>query len=260
MLKKYYFLSGLPRAGNTIISAILNQNKDIGVSANSLVAETLYKLDLWKASDVAFKNFPDEGSYDSMMSGILPSYYSQWDQKYIIDRSGWGTPDNLQLLKRYCPNEIRIVCLVRDVSDVIRSWIDWSNRNPDNYLNKDTNNGSIEEKSEYLLHPHRQLIRSILSVNNLIQVGHDHLIVDYDDFVNNPHQEIDRIYNFLDIPSYNHDLTSIKQFKMNGVEYDDSILGKDLHKIRTNEIVKREYNVDLPLNVIETCQGLNIWL
>ena len=67
---KYYFLSGIPRAGNTILSSILNQNKDIGVSANSLVAETLYKLDEWKKSDVAFNNFPDEKLcpyYDSMI-------------------------------------------------------------------------------------------------------------------------------------------------------------------------------------------------
>ena len=75
---KYYFLSGLPRAGNTIISCILNQNKDIGVSANSLLSEVLYHLNEMKKNDVAFNNFRDEKSYHSMLAGIIPSYYSGW--------------------------------------------------------------------------------------------------------------------------------------------------------------------------------------
>ena len=33
--KKYYFLAGLPRAGNTVLSSILNQNSRVQVSANS---------------------------------------------------------------------------------------------------------------------------------------------------------------------------------------------------------------------------------
>ena len=82
---KYYFLSGIPRAGNTILSSILNQNNDIGVSANSIITEILYKLEEWKKSDVAFNNFPDEKSYECMMASVLPSYYSKWDCKYIIE-------------------------------------------------------------------------------------------------------------------------------------------------------------------------------
>ena len=93
-MKKFYCLSGIPRAGNTILSCILNQNPNIGVSANSLVSETLFKLEKWKETDIAFRNFPDERSYRTMTKSIIPSYYSEWEQDYIIDRSTWGTPDN----------------------------------------------------------------------------------------------------------------------------------------------------------------------
>ena len=259
---KYYFLSGIPRAGNTILSSILNQNKDIGVSANSIVAETLYKLDEWKKSDVAFNNFPDEKSYECMMASILPSYYSQWNQTYIIDRGTWGTPDNFSLLQRFCPNSIKIVCLVRDIEDVFRSWIDWSNRNPDNYINRITNNGSIEEKFDYLFHPHNQIVKSILSVYTLMQRdpnGENHIIVDYDDIINDPKKEIDKIYQFLDIPSYTHNFKKIKQFKINNVNYDDSSLGRDLHTLHSNSISKRSYHIDVPQHLINKCKDLNVW-
>ena len=134
-MKKFYCLSGIPRAGNTILSCILNQNPNIAVSANSLVSETLFKLEKWKETDTAFQNFPDERSYNSMAKSIIPSYYSEWEQDYILDRSTWGTPDNYKLLQKYSPNEIKIICLVRDVAEVVSSFIDWSDRNPDNYIN-----------------------------------------------------------------------------------------------------------------------------
>ena len=259
---KYYFLSGIPRAGNTILSSILNQNNDIGVSANSIITEILYKLEEWKRSDVAFNNFPDEKSYECMMASVLPSYYSKWDCKYIIDRSAWGTPYNISLLKKFCPNNIKIVCLVRDIEDVFRSWIDWCNKNPDNYINTATNNGSIEEKFDYLINPHSQTVQSILSVNTLMQGdpnGEYHIIIDYDDMIRDPKNEVDRIYQFLDIPSYNHNFSEIGQFNINGVKYDDSYVGRDLHTIRSSGISKRSYHVDVPQYLIDKCKDLNVW-
>ena len=43
-IKKVFFLVGLPRAGNTLLSSILNQNSDIAVTANSITADILYNL------------------------------------------------------------------------------------------------------------------------------------------------------------------------------------------------------------------------
>ena len=259
---KYYFLSGLPRAGNTIISCILNQNKDIGVSANSLVSSVLYNLEEMKKTDRAFNNFRDEKSYHSMMSSIIPSYYATWKCKYIIDRSSWGTSINLQLLKNHCPNDIKIICLVRDVAEVFGSWIDWAQRTPNNYIDRDTNNGSLKEKFEYLFHPQGQLVRTLSSVNNLKIVDPDkkiHILVDYNEFINNPVEQLDRIYKFLDIPYYMHNLKHIDQFKSNGVKYDDNQLGKDMHKIRSDGISKRKYDVKVPQVLIDRCREFNIW-
>jgi len=261
-MKKFYCLSGIPRAGNTILSCILNQNPNIGVSANSLVSETLFKLEKWKETDIAFRNFPDERSYRTMTKSIIPSYYSEWEQDYIIDRSTWGTPDNYKLLQSYSPNEIKIVCLVRDVAEVVSSFVDWSNRNPDNYINKETNNGSILEKCEYLLHPYGQLIKGVLSAKHLKEIDPErnyHILVDYQDLIENPKLQIERIYNFLDIPNFKHNLKDIKQFKVNGLRYDDSSVGNNLHKVRTNKIEKRVYKTEIPQYILDKCKELNVW-
>ena len=43
-MKKIYFLCGLPRAGNTLLGSIVNQNKNIKITANSIVPDILYYL------------------------------------------------------------------------------------------------------------------------------------------------------------------------------------------------------------------------
>ena len=45
-MKEYNFLIGVPRAGNTVISSLLNQNKNLCLTANSPLSGLLYELDL----------------------------------------------------------------------------------------------------------------------------------------------------------------------------------------------------------------------
>ena len=57
----------------------------------------------------------------------------------------------------------------------------------------------------------------------------------------NPEEEINKVYTFLNIPYYPHQFTNLQQIDINGMSYDDTILGNNMHTIRTNEI-KKAYN------------------
>lgn len=256
MTKKYYFLSGVPRSGNTLLSCILNQNKNISVTSNSLLPEVFYNLEELRKVNEAYLNNPDECSYNSLLSNVINSYYSQWSNKYIIDRSSWGTPYNYSLLERYCPNEIKVICLVRDVSEVFSSFINWCGENPKNYINKATNNGSVEDKFQFLFNPNGQIIKSLASIKNLI-LNHkeNFILIDYDNLIKSPGGEIDKIYNFLNIEKFHHNFNYIKQT----LNYNDSVVGKNLHKIRVNGIKKRKYQVDIPSEILNKCKEFNFW-
>ena len=89
-LDPYFFLAGLPRSGNTLLSSILNQNPEIMVSANSFLCDHMHHTALLQY-DERFKNFPDSNSLNNLISSTFDSYYKDWDAKYIIDRSSWGT-------------------------------------------------------------------------------------------------------------------------------------------------------------------------
>ena len=57
--------------------------------------------------------------------------------------------------------------------------------------------------------------------------------VKYDDLVTNPEQEIRKVYQFMGLPYFNHKFEDLQQVKVNGIKYDDTIVGKNMHNIRS---------------------------
>ncbi len=264
MNKQYYFLTGLPRAGNTLFASIVNQNPDVAATANSLLTESLGGLTTLKDL-TTYQNFRDEKSFDDMMSGIIPNYYSNWAQKYIIDRAVWGLPNSLPLIEKYCKNEIKIIVLVRDFVEVLASFVKFSNENPDFFLNKVAKTES--EKCQYLTTAYNGrygiIYQQYESIKNLIlpqNRKYTHFI-EYNDLVSDTVNVINSAYDFLGIPRFDHDLTKLEQFKVNDTSYDDSVYGGKLHEIRTNNISKQDYKVEdiLSKETITQYSNLNIW-
>ena len=69
-MKKFYFLSGYSRSGNTLLSSILNQNKNITVSPNSCVVEIMY--DLFKMYESSWiKNVPEFSGLNNVTIKLL---------------------------------------------------------------------------------------------------------------------------------------------------------------------------------------------
>lgn len=260
-MKKFYFLSGLPRSGNTLLASILNQNSKISVYANSPVSEIMNNLDKLKNTDEAVMNFPDYKSYDNVIKNVLESYYQSFKSEYIIDRSSWGNPGNLNLLKKYYGNDIKIIVLLRDVLEVLASFIRWSERNKSSFLNQFK---TVEEKCDFLMRQNGQIMRCLSSAANLATEENCHhaLFLQYDEIINHTEMSVKKIYDFLNIPYYdNHYYTNLKQYKVNNVSYDDNILGKNLHKIKEKEIKKSFYSAEdyLTKSIIEKYSPYTFW-
>ena len=72
-MKDIFFLHGLPRAGNTVFGSIMNQNKDVAVTANSICADILGEICSLQKTDI-FKNFPDYNSLQNVTKNVLNNY------------------------------------------------------------------------------------------------------------------------------------------------------------------------------------------
>ena len=249
--KKIFFLAGFPRSGNTLLTSILNQNPDIGCTPNSVILE-IYK-DVWnlKHTDV-FKNYPDHESLHRVMEAIIPAYYQHWNFKYIIDRGPAGTEGNLYLLKKFLKQEIKVIFLVRPILEVLASWVRWANKTPDAMIRRMSKNPT--HMCHQLMNPKGQIAKELLCMQNLLKPENKHHVhfVDYKDIVSKPEHTIKSIYKFLGIPSFKHRFIDLDQVVVNGLGYDDTIMGKDMHTIKTKKLIKSKTDVNiLPKEIIK---------
>tara|TARA_R110000803_G_scaffold29811_1_gene67751 strand:+ start:148 stop:924 length:777 start_codon:yes stop_codon:yes gene_type:complete len=238
--KQFFYLCGLPRAGNTLFASIMNQNKNISVTGNSIVCDILYQINELKHTET-FGLFNNVKSFDNVLVNIMNNYYDNWDSEYIIDRSPWGTPYNLELLKTL-NNDIKIIVLVRDIKEIMASFIRFSYMDTDNYISNIAT--TIEDRFDFVYNG--ELSKWIYAVKNLIQPDNRKYIhlVEYNDLVNNTKEEIDKIYKYLDIPIFKHKFNNLDQLENNGISYNDESVGEGLHTIMTDKVEKRDYDMN----------------
>ena len=261
-MKEIFFLNGLPRAGNTVFSSIMNQNLNIAATANSICADMMGELFMLKHTDI-FKNYPDHKSFDNVAKTVFENYYKDWKQDYIIDRAPWGYPINLKFLKETRSN-IKIIILVRDIIEVLGSFIDWSNREPTSFVNQ-YEAKTVEEKCDMLMNKDGQIVKELIGIKHLIdqQPKEIYHIVKFNNLVKDTENTIDGVYNFLGIPKFKHDFNNISQFKINDMGYDDTIVGNGLHTLTTGAISNYKEKYDaysiIPKTIIEKYKQCNFW-
>jgi hypothetical protein len=241
-MKEIFFLCGMPRAGNTLLSSILNQNKDIASSGHTpLSAIFLYFNDL-KKQDI-YTNFLNEKSFNNLEKELLNNYYKDWKQSTIIDRGYWGKKGILEILKNIYGDKLKIIFLKRDLIEVLASFIDWSNKNKNSFLNKHFLN--VEQKCNFLMDKEGIIQYQLDCYDNLIKPENKKLVkfIEYDNLIKNPEKIINEIYNFLNIKKFKHDFKKLNQLNINDIKYNDESFGDNLHTIKTKGITKTKRNI-----------------
>ena len=258
-MKEIFFLSGLPRAGNTLFGSIMNQNPKVAVTANSITADMMGELFSLKKIDI-FQNYPDHKSFDNVAAKVFDHYYQDWKADYIIDRAPWGMPANLGFLKHTRKN-IKIIVLVRDVIEVLASFVRWSEREPTAFINKHAK--TVEEKCDKLMNRDGVIVKELIAVKHLLLPQNEGLyhMVEYKDLVEHPKRTIEKIYDYLAIPKFKHRFINLDQFKVNDMGYDETPVGQRLHTIKTDAIYKETYDAKtiIPKSIIDKYEQCNFW-
>ena len=237
-IKKLFFLVAMPRSGNTLFTSIMNQNPDIACTPNSITLEIMKDLFLLKETDV-FQNYPDHQSLDNVLDSVYVNYYKNWPQKYIIDRGPAMAAGNFDLMQKHFKKPFKCVVILRDLMDVLASYMKWYTENPDAFPNR-YNLKNDEEKLSMLMNSKGGIAKELEAIKNAFNYPDICHFIKYDDLVQKPEEEINKLYTFFNIPYFKHRFIDLDQIKVNGMSYSDGIVGKNMHTIR-NEI-KKEYN------------------
>jgi len=235
MRPNLFFCINMQRAGNTLLGSILNQNPDITFTPNSPLTEIIYKLDLIKKEFVTSLNFPHDSAFDNLITKSFYNYSEIYKTKYVINRANWQTEANLDLLKEYFDKEIKFLILYRNPLECLASLC-----RAYKYKKEET-----EKTTEYHMNIETGSLGNVAYQIPFVRKNYEHLFVTYDEIINNPQEVINNIYSFFEIPKFKHTFKNLKQFEIQGVQYDDSIFGDvDLHTIRTDKIEKKTYKIE----------------
>jgi hypothetical protein len=240
-MKNITFLCGMPRAGNTILGALVNQNKEITLTANSIVPDILHES--WKIKhNMSFQNFPDNNALDIYLENIIQNYYSSFKSKFIIDRGPWGTPGNIMLLQKYYKHGLKFIILTRDPLECMASFI--------KILRVKKN--KIEQECENLLKRNNIFGMNVWSIQNLIKESRINTniklhFMKYDDLINNPQKELKNLFKFIGILYKPIKEKNFNNFEINGIKYNDNVFSDtyhtNLHDIRTDSISKNKTDI-----------------
>ena len=119
MNKQFYFISGLPRSGSTLLSAILRQNPDFYADISSplhgIVTSTVQQISTTESSS----NIGIEQRMN-ICHGIFNGYFAHLNNPVVIDTNRQWTANTtlLQTLFRYT----KIIACVRDPRWILDSF------------------------------------------------------------------------------------------------------------------------------------------
>jgi len=237
--KQLFFLVAMPRSGNTLFASIMNQNSDIACTPNSITLEIMKDLFLLKQTDV-FLNYPDHKSLDNVLDTVYDNYYKDWPQRIIIDRGPVMTPGNFLLMQKHYKRPFKCIILLRDLMDVLASYMQWYTENTDAFPNR-YNCKNDDEKLSMIMNKEGAVAKDLEAIKNSYNYPGLCHYVKYDDMVTQPEQEFRKIYEFLDEPYFNHRFDNLDQVKVNGLSYDDKVVGSNMHKLFDGP-VRKVYN------------------
>lgn len=233
--KDFYFISGLPRSGSTLICNILAQNPRFNISSTSGIMDVMFGVRNQWDNLVEFKASPNPEGKIRVLRGILESYYSNADEPVVFDKCrGWLSL--IGMAEEVLGHKVKIIVPVRDVRDVMASfeklWRESSKTTQTvqesmNYFNFQT----VQGRANTWLQADQPLGLAYNRLTDAIQRGYgDRLfLVDFDDLTNNPSETFDKIYEFLGEEKFVHDFENVKQVTW---ENDDVHGIKNLHSIR----------------------------
>jgi sulfotransferase len=260
-MKQLVCLSGLPRSGSTILSAILDQNPLIHAEGNSALCQFIWDM---HQSGTVNANEQLQGNnrthvVKDLLNQIPQTYYKDIPatKEIVVDKCrSWTIPTNVEILKKYIDSNIKIIVLERSVTAIMKSFVKV-------YQKNNWTNDYIHTILKAMLVPNQEpVMRSIIGVNlarkaNAAQIAKQQaptfLFVQYDDLVAKPAETLERIYAFCGWAPFKHNFTNI----VNKHPENDAFYGlHGFHDIQVS-LKKVENTVALPPDILVKCQQID---
>ncbi len=254
----FHFISGLPRSGSTLLSAILRQNPRFHCGVTSPVASFLSAIVSQVSVGTEWAPQVSTEQRRTILHGLFDSYYADHPQPVVFDTNRiWSA--KLPTLLDLFPNA-KVISCVRNVAWVMDSLERLYRANP--YENtklfaNDAERSTVFSRVETLAQRTRLVGLAWAGLKEAFysEQGHAMLVIDYDILAQRPKEVIDLVYSFLGEQPFEHDYDNIVY---DTPEYDEGLGLTGLHKVRPRVGFEKRQTV-LPPDLFEQYTKLSFW-
>jgi sulfotransferase len=254
-MKSYYFISGLPRSGSTLLSSILKQNPEFYADIASPVQGIVNNAIDFMTGCENNLNLTEDRRRNILLS-IFEGYYKHIEKPVIFDSSrGWTK--STTLLQELFPTT-KILCCVRDIPWIINSFELINKKNPfhSSTLVKQECNDNVFSRSDGMMDKNGGVIAGPwICLQEGYAINPEMIyFVEYENLCKNPEKEMRTIYEFLEKPYYAHDFENVEYSNEN---FDRACNLKDLHTVKRRVEYNPPRNV-LPPEIVQKYKEMNM--
>jgi sulfotransferase len=228
-----HFISGLPRAGSTLLAALLRQNPSIHAAAISPVARLVSGL----MRDMSGKNptamFVSDEQRLRVLKSCIEGFYAHIHPDQVVFDTDLGWPAKLPVLARTYP-KAKVICCVRSpafVLDSLERLARGSALGPSGLIAFDAED-TVYARAETLMAPRGLVGYPLAALKGAIcdERCERLMLLRYETLTATPAKALAEIYAFIGQPSFEHDPRHIEP-DLDALDFDDRAGVNGLHAL-----------------------------
>ncbi len=254
-----HFISGLPRAGSTLLAAILSQNPRFHSGMSSPVGGLFRRLQGGMSPQAEFGLSISDEQREAVLRGLFDNFYKDvHPTKTVFDTNRlWCS--KMGAIVRLFP-EARVITCVRDLAWVMDSFERILRKSPllTSKMFRPQQSATVYTRTAALGSGNGTVGYAWNAVQEAFWGEHaDRLIViDYEVLAREPARTMSFIYDSLGLPPFDHDFENVVYER--GGDFDSQIGVPGLHKV-TGKVDLVERPTILPPDLFERFSGRNFW-
>jgi len=259
-LPRYHFITGLPRAGSTLLSALLLQNPRFHAGMTSPVGGLFRGLLNQLGAGSEFGPVVTTEQRRRLSRGLFESYYADYahSKDVIFDTNRMWSAQMPALMDLF-PGAKLIAC-VRNVAWVMDSIERRYRANPyeiTRLFSDDTERNTVYSRVDTLAQRNRMVGYPWTALKEAFYGEHASslLLVDYELLAQAPHKVLPLIYRFLGEPEHEH---NFEQVQYDAPEFDEALGLHGLHQVHPKVALQRRETI-LPPDLFEQYSKLSFW-
>jgi sulfotransferase len=256
-MQKYYFISGLPRSGSTLLSSILKQNPRFTANISDPLHDYARNILTTTHASVGMESAVPIPKRQELIKGLFSAFYQDGNEVCFNTNRAWTAQTSL--LKDLFPYTKIIVC-IRDVPWILDSFEQLNSKNPYTikalYHHQDF--GTVYHRANSLMDPNNGYVAGPLTClkQSLFSNEKNMLcVVDYDALAKRPEDTLRKVYQFIDQPYYDHDFDDVED---SYDEFDEQTNIIGLHTVRKKVEYKQRKPI-IPSDLWQQNSGHSFW-